>query len=575
MTAGTNRIITLLIVASVFLMSIPTFAGKIIYVDAKRHFRFQYPKTWKLTTGRHILNQENISFLTINNLGKENFWLIHKIGEEPEVILSELPRASIYLDIGWFEYSMVDRWQIKKDEAGQDLTGVLKTSPEKLLENGQAHFRKLSFWKWGRCWKINTFIVEPVSNSDKKKLENVLKSFCFDAVPTGDEFWAAGLAREHLWPQANPHEFPLKGSQENNSVHTVKRGDDVLVTFTTTAFKNKEPKNVWQFRVSPSGEVIPIPGRKNVPLQESPWGREHNGLQCQVLTWTEIEQGMPLNTTVNLRCLPENVEPGVEQLNTFLHDAFLTLSLTETKTKKVVTIRPYDPTLGMSAVDRGQNAVSLNGSPLEPWEVSFPLVRERDALEPGLYECTVEYSFPKEKTQWWHRTKDWESFGFWHGTIISGSFQLKILEEIPKTKQLLVPKRLRYSQEERKVYYTKQDAVKIEVPLRNGFYIGTWIRKGDRGRSLNSGPPVPHNISAVTQFDNKAKDKNLSFTIEVFETSDPPCHLWHPGPGSGDYKILWKKSFEFDVDENTESKKWGDETEENRDLWLLAKACLP
>jgi len=549
MSAGTKRIITPLIVASFLLMSIPTFAGKIIYVDAKRHFQFQYPKTWKLTTGYNPSMHYHDSFVSLNNFGKENFWLFTEWarGQEPKPLSSKLPPGSVYLDIGWNDFSpgYVDDDELKiiGEMTDRDLAGVLEKSSEELKENSQVHFRYITFSKWRRRWLIYIYLREPVSEENRKMLNRVLKSFRFDAFPAGDELWAAALAREHLWPEEDPNLFPLRGSKGYREVHTEKSGDEVLVTFTTTGFKTKEPKNVWQFRVTASGEVIPIPGRKNVPLQESPWGREHKGLQCKVLTWTEIEQGMPLKATVNLRCLPENVEPGVEKLNTFLHDAFLKLSLTDTKTKKVVTIRPYDPTLGMPVVDRGQNAVSLNGSPLELWEVSFPLVRERDALEPGLYECTVEYSFPKEKTQWWHWTKDWESFGFWHGTVVSGSFQLKILEEIPKTKQLLVPKRLRYSQEERKVYYKKQDAAKIEVPLRNGFYIGTWIRKGDQGCSLNSGPPVPDNINGIDNCIDLPENKKLSYTIEVFETSDPPCHLWHPGPGSGDYKVLWKKSF--------------------------------
>jgi hypothetical protein len=296
------------------------------------------------------------------------------------------------------------------------------------------------------------------------------------------------------------------------------------------------------------------------------WGVPVRGLRCRVTGPTIIEQGMPLKVAVELQTMSENLEPGVKQLNTFLHDAFLTLSLTNAKTNEVVTIRPYDPTLGMPVLDQGESTVPLDRRTAELWEVSFPLVRERDTLEPGLYECKVEYSFPKEKTRWWHWTKDWESFGFWHGTIVSGPFKLKVLKETPKTKHFFLPARLSL-EEDGRAYFRKEGAISVELPVRNGFFVGTaYYRAGELFR-LDSGSPMPDSPNRI--------GRGKSLTIEVFETSDPPCHLWHPSPYSGGYKILWKKTFESDVDENTESKMWGDETEENRDLWLLAKACLP
>ena len=34
-----------------------------------------------------------------------------------------------------------------------------------------------------------------------------------------------------------------------------------------------------------------------------------------------------------------------------------------------------------------------------------------------------------------------------------------------------------------------------------------------------------------------------TYTIEVFETADPPQHGWMPGPGSKGYRTLWKKTY--------------------------------
>jgi len=28
----------------------------------------------------------------------------------------------------------------------------------------------------------------------------------------------------------------------------------------------------------------------------------------------------------------------------------------------------------------------------------------------------------------------------------------------------------------------------------------------------------------------------------IFETADVPEHMWHPGPGSGGYRELWRRT---------------------------------
>jgi len=601
MSAGTNRIITPLIVASFLLMSIPTFAGKTIYVDAKRHFRFQYPKTWTLTTGYNPSMHYHDSFVSLNNFGKENFWLFTEWarGQKPKPLSSKLPPGSVYLDIGWNDFSpgYVDDYESKivGEMTAQNLAGVLEKSSEELKENGEVHFRYITFSKWRRRWLIYIYLREPVSEANRKMLNRVLKSFRFDAFPVGDELWGAALAREHLWPEEDPNLFPLIGSKGYRKVHTEKTGDEVIVTFTVVN-RQREPEKLWQFRVTPTGKVIPVSEKPPVTFQRSEWGKEVSGLQCRVTAPTEIEQGMPLKVTIKLRSIPENLDPDVRYLNPFLFEEFLTLSLKNVETQKIFTVRPYSFG-GGRPVDRGRGRIPLDGSNFHPWEVTFPLVRVRDTLKPGLYQCTVEYSFPKEQTQWWDKSEDWENFGFWHGIVVSGPFKLKILEEMPKTWQFLLPKQLHLAKDG-KVYFRIENAFNIKLPVKNGFFVGTYIYNSvNERRGLYSGTPATHNISAVTQFDNKAKDKNLSFTIEVFETSDPPLRtyhpglgygaydpyvyagftqfLWHPVPGCGYYKILWKKSFDFDFDENTESKMRGVETDENRDLWLLAKACLP
>jgi hypothetical protein len=82
------------------------------------------------------------------------------------------------------------------------------------------------------------------------------------------------------------------------------------------------------------------------------------------------------------------------------------------------------------------------------------------------------------------------------------------------------------------------------VAVRNGHFIGTKVSHDGVMYRLGGGVPMPDDINAIDQWRGyQGGDKKVTYTIEVFETADPPEHKWHPGPGSGGYKVLWQKSF--------------------------------
>ncbi|HUU20889.1 MAG TPA: hypothetical protein VMW72_27345 [Sedimentisphaerales bacterium] len=69
-------------------------------VDAKRHFGFQYPKKWKLTTGDNLSTHYDTSFVSLNSFGKEKFWLFDwSRRPQPEPVSSKLPPGSVYLEV--------------------------------------------------------------------------------------------------------------------------------------------------------------------------------------------------------------------------------------------------------------------------------------------------------------------------------------------------------------------------------------------------------------------------------------------------------------------------------------------
>lgn len=289
-----------------------------------------------------------------------------------------------------------------------------------------------------------------------------------------------------------------------------------------------------------------------VPLQTSPWGEWNNGLQCRAIVPKSIEQGMPLEAQVEFNCEATDVPEGAKKLNTFLHSAYLKLLMRNMSTEQTFEIRPHDPTQGMPAEDTGKYTAPLDGSEIEPWKTTFPLVRARDGFIPGMYECQVEFTYSWEhKAIGWHGTKaEWEAAGFWTGTITSGPFTLKILKETPKTETFFLPKRLRL-EKGLQIKYRKEDAQEVHLPIRNGFFLAAKYYHNDNSNFyMQSGPPVPDDVNYIDYwYGYKGGDVHYTLTIEIFETADPPVHMWSPGPGSGGYKVLWKKSFDVNYTE--------------------------
>lgn len=282
-------------------------------------------------------------------------------------------------------------------------------------------------------------------------------------------------------------------------------------------------------------QVWGFPGQ--LKLQLSDWGPDHAGLRCRAQTPTQIEQNMPLDISFELQCIPNALKAGVKNLNTFLPAQHVELMLTHVKTGKAFTVRPYDPARGMRAIDTGKHADRLDRTPLKPWLIRFPLVGLGDALEPGSYECRARYSFSENQ------------LGFWFGTVDSGGFRLEVRKETPHTQTYLLPRRLRLTKG-LQVGFGKEDAEAITFPARNGHFVGTQVTVGKTGYRLTGGVPVPDDVNPLDQWlDYMKGDRTISYTIEIFETADPPVHMWHPEPGARGYRVLWRRTFTLTLTE--------------------------
>jgi hypothetical protein len=297
------------------------------------------------------------------------------------------------------------------------------------------------------------------------------------------------------------------------------------------------------------------PQQKKDDVQTTGWGAVSNGLQCKISAPQKIEHNMPLSVDVFFRPDMHVLPQGIKALNTYLLTERLTLYLTNTNTKRQSQIRISGP--GMPTSDLGQNAATLNGAELGPYKATFYLVHLNDTLFPGIYECSVGFKFPKAQYAGWqdNSSPDWENAGFWHGSVMSPMFSIAILEETPKMHQFLVPERLRL-EKGLQVMFRKTDAVQIDLPLRNGFWIG-WkiLLNGSKIMLGGFGPSEVNSIDCLSpRYEGGTIDN--SYTLILFETVVQPAHEWNPDEGSGNYKELWKKAFRI-VKTEEEMKELG------------------
>jgi hypothetical protein len=282
-------------------------------------------------------------------------------------------------------------------------------------------------------------------------------------------------------------------------------------------------------------------GPETQPVQTaSAWGPQIKGLRARLLVPAEIEQHVALSVSVELRCDPASLPPGVARFGRSHPNKRLRLSLTNVATGRAVELKPFDAHL-LLASDVHENTEPLDGRPLEPIRALFLLRSAHDALTPGAYDSTVTYSDPgqAESTQR-PRPKD-----VWSGVLHTAPMRITMKPEVLRTVTFLVPKQLHLTRDQ-KVVFLPEDAERISVMLGNGMYLGTSVT-GDTGWLLGGGTPEPGGPNPIDDWHvpphAPPPGGKAEYTVEIFATGDPPHHMWMPAQDSDDYKTLWKKQF--------------------------------
>lgn len=267
----------------------------------------------------------------------------------------------------------------------------------------------------------------------------------------------------------------------------------------------------------------------------SPWGRAAGGLKIRLESPVAVEQNAALAVTLELQCDPQLLPEGVTRLNTFLYPAHCQLRLANITTGKVFLIETYDSTRGMLVPDDGKSFAVLDGTPIKGMEAAFPLRSAGPDLQPGDYDCTVSYC-----TQRLGNTRPNNNAAFWSGEVTSAPVRVKVISETPQTQAILVPKRLTVNADGR-ICLRSADAESLQVVVKNGMFLGTRISGAGAGMlEMNSGPPQMDSVSSIADLSSLPAEKPMTIRIEVFETPDPPCHMWALESKS---ETLWTKTF--------------------------------
>ena len=228
------------------------------YRAAERHFKLQFPTSWKVDTQLHIEGLHRDIFLTINNAGRDAFCLFeHRRGREP--IADILPEGSIYIEFA--------QWGM----SGQTIDLALETDKENPLANfldrkdregweemGTARARTIAFRKWGERWNVRAYMFDPVKATDLATLARIMDSFKFEDMPAGFEPWAVVKALGHMPLDLQSSRFLLAGHFLFHWTQTNRICDDVLVTFGKTDSTETEPDKIWQFIVTGEGQVVQV-----------------------------------------------------------------------------------------------------------------------------------------------------------------------------------------------------------------------------------------------------------------------------------------------------------------------------
>lgn len=260
------------------------------------------------------------------------------------------------------------------------------------------------------------------------------------------------------------------------------------------------------------------------------WGPERNGLRLRVEAPVRVSRGDDL--TCDLRVQVDlSAASVVPTIDARPPAYFARMRLARSDGGDAVVVVPTDPGAGMpdpppppgEPLDR-RVVDSPSATEGALGRVRFPLASQWDRVTPGRWRGVVYFVHDG--------TADRQGVaGSWKGILVSQEFEFEVTAVPDRWLDVRAPAALLGGDVD----------VQIRFPVRNGFAVGLqWSGHLDDGSTggCDGGAPRPG------MFDDTlariAASRSLA-SFELFETSYPPEHAWHPGPGTGHYRVLWSR----------------------------------
>ena len=314
------------------------------------------------------------------------------------------------------------------------------------------------------------------------------------------------------------------------------------------------------FAAQPATGPATAPAAAAAPAERSSlWGDALGGVQARLSMPAEVEQDALVPIRLEIADDPDRLPPGADRFDTFLLQTRVAVSMTNVKTKRSVTVGPPVPANGIPTINSGNDFVRLDGTAVPPFRMQLALRRAGPALEPGEYDCVLSCPVEGGRPPWLIRPEPAGPEGGWWaaGKFQTAPLRVKVLPPTAKTRRLFLPGRAYLTRGKPDAGFAlccdKQDIEAVDVPVRNGCYLGTSVGRAG-GASETSGAALSLPEGGVL-FDDPTggpvagaePGDELTYTAEVFETEAPPQHMWMPAPGRDGYKTLWKRSFKVKV----------------------------
>ena len=255
----------------------------------------------------------------------------------------------------------------------------------------------------------------------------------------------------------------------------------VIALFSQVAFGEPAPAHTPESKSSPEATASDT-------LQTSSWGEDVQGLQCRIHIPRSVEQGLSLPVTVDFRKGGEHALPFGEKDYIQVFDSYFSLILSRdgSKPDHILDSNNYKSGMPVSWNPYCKHHTrEIKRQGMAPVQHSFHLARLGERLLPGTYTCRLRFLAPDLPRDC---DKEWEDGKpdplYWRGELISHPVRLEVLAEKLKTKEFLLPKRLRLfrqsfptSKPYLVVNYTEEDAERLEFRVRN--QIGRATASGD------------------------------------------------------------------------------------------------